>query len=89
MAYAFDTLSYSKTLREAGIAQDHAEAHAQAAREVIMVELVTKEDLRAAKDELRSAMELETLRLTIRLGSITAAGLVAMTGVLATLIKVL
>jgi hypothetical protein len=54
-----------------------------------MVELVTKEDLRAAKDELRSAMELETLRLTIRLGSITAAGLVAMTGVLATLIKVL
>jgi hypothetical protein len=47
MAYAFDTLSYSKTLREAGIAQDHAEAHAQAAREFIMVELVTKEDLRA------------------------------------------
>ena len=87
MAYAFDTLSYSKTLREAGIAQDHAEAHAQAAREFIMVELVTKEDLRAAKDELRSAMELETLRLTIRLGSMIVAGLVTTFGALAALIK--
>ncbi len=89
MAYAFDTLSYSKTLRAAGIPTEHAEAHAAAAREFIMVDLVTKEDLRATKDELRSAMELETLRLTIRLGSITAAGLVAMTGVLATLVKLL
>ncbi len=32
MAYAFDTLGYSKALREAGIPTDHAEAHAQAAR---------------------------------------------------------
>ncbi|ACK86271.1 hypothetical protein [Methylorubrum extorquens] len=75
MAYAFDTLGYSKTLRAAGIPAEHAEAHAEAAREFIMVDLVTKEDLRAAKDELRSAMELETLRLTVRLGSIVAAGI--------------
>lgn len=75
MAYAFDTLGYSKTLRAAGIPTEHAEAHAEAAREFIMVDLVTKEDLRAAKDELRSAMELETLRLTVRLGSIVAAGI--------------
>ncbi|WP_156295503.1 MULTISPECIES: hypothetical protein [Methylobacterium] len=52
-----------------------------------MVDLVTKEDLRAAKDELRSAMELETLRLTIRLGSMIVAGLVTTFGALAALIK--
>ena len=67
MAYAFDTLGYSKALREAGIPTDHAEAHAQAAREFIMVDLVTKEDLRLA-------LELQTLQMTVRLGGIVAAG---------------
>ncbi len=66
MAYAFDTLGYSKALREAGIAQDHAEAHAAAAREFIMVDLVTKEDL-------RTALELQTLQMTVRLGGLIAA----------------
>ncbi|KMO19755.1 hypothetical protein [Methylobacterium indicum] len=80
MAYAFDTLGYSKALREAGIAQDHAEAHAAAAREFIMVDLVTKEDL-------RTALELQTLQMTVRLGGLIAAGFVAMFGALAALIK--
>jgi len=44
-----------------------AEAHAEAAREFIMIELVTKQDLQAAMDTL-------TLRLTVRLGGIVAAG---------------
>lgn len=76
MAYAFDTLGYSKALREAGIPTDHAEAHAQAAREFIMADLVTKEDLRLA-------LELQTLQMTVRLGGIVAAGFAA----LAALIK--
>ena len=42
MAYAFDTLGYSKALREAGIAPEHAEAHPAAAREFVMVDLVTR-----------------------------------------------
>jgi hypothetical protein len=50
MAYAFDTLEYSKTLREAGIAPEHAKAHAAAAREFIMHEIVTKEDLRLSQE---------------------------------------
>ncbi|KMO14841.1 hypothetical protein [Methylobacterium platani] len=80
MAYAFDTLGYSKALREAGIPIDHAEAHAAAAREFIMHEIVTKDDLRVA-------LELQTLQITVRLGSLTAAGFVAMFGALAALIK--
>ncbi|KMO33058.1 hypothetical protein VQ02_22035 [Methylobacterium variabile] len=71
MAYAFDTLGYSKTLRAAGIPTDHAEAHAEAAREFIMVDLATKEDL-------RSALQLQTLQITVRLGGIVGAFIAAL-----------
>jgi acyl dehydratase len=65
--YAFDTLGYAKRLREGGVPNPQAEAHAEAAREFIMIELVTKQDLQAAIDT-------QTLRLTVRLGGIVAAG---------------
>jgi len=50
MAITFDTLGYAKRLRDNGIDQKHAEAHAEAARDFIMPELVTKADLKAALD---------------------------------------
>jgi hypothetical protein len=93
VAYAFDTLGYSKRLREAGVSSDQAEAHAEAAREFIMTELVTKQDLKvdlqaaidplrvaittlqARIDTLQVAIDTQTLRLTVRLGGIVAAGI--------------
>ena len=69
MAYAFDTLGYSKRLREAGVPQQQAEAHAEAAREFVMGELVTKTDLALSLDNLK-------LSLTVRLGGMLAAGIV-------------
>jgi hypothetical protein len=33
MAFAFDSLGYAKKLRDAGVPQDQAEAHAEAARD--------------------------------------------------------
>ena len=42
MAFAFDTLGYAKHLRDVGVPQDQAEAHAEAARQFIMAELVTR-----------------------------------------------
>jgi hypothetical protein len=85
MAWAFDTLGYAKRLREAGVPNPQAEGHAEAAREFIMTELVTKQDLQvqlqAAIDPLRAAItaleariDTQTLRLTVRLGGIVAAG---------------
>lgn len=62
MALAFDTLGYAKRLREAGIKSADAEAHAEAARDFIMREVVTKSDLQAALD-----------RQTIKLGAIIVA----------------
>lgn len=86
VAWAFDTLGYSKRLRDAGVPNPQAEAHAEAAREFIMTELVTKHDLQAAInslearlgariDTLQAAMETQTLRLTVRLAGIVAAGI--------------
>jgi hypothetical protein len=71
VAWAFDTLGYAKRLRDAGVANPQAEAHAEAAREFIMGEVVTKTDMQAAMDTL-------TLRLTVRLGGMIAAGIGAL-----------
>jgi hypothetical protein len=68
MAYAFDTLGYAKRLRDAGVPQAQAEAHAEAAREFVMGELVTKTDLALSLDNLK-------LSLTVRLGGLLAAGI--------------
>src|SRR3954462_11384059 len=60
VAWAFDTLGYSKRLREAGIPNPQAEAHAEAAREFIMTELVTKQDLLAVRQDLQATkLELQ------------------------------
>lgn len=65
--------------------QEQAEAHAGAAREFVMTELVTRYDLDTVRRELQSSIdttrrELEaamdnlTLRLTVRTGIMLAAG---------------
>jgi hypothetical protein len=80
MAYAFDTLGYAKRLRAAGISQEQAEAHAEATRDFVMVDLVTKADLQAAMDTL-------ALRLTLRLGVMLTTGLATTIGILTAIIK--
>jgi hypothetical protein len=64
MAYTFDSLGYAKRLRDRGLPQDQAEAHAEAARDFIMAELVTKTDLLATKQELQ--IEIRTLQTELR-----------------------
>jgi hypothetical protein len=72
---AFDTLGYSKRLRDAGLEQPTAEAAAEAARDYIMTNIVTK-------DYLREALDTMTLRLTVRLGGILAAGIAILAAIL-------
>jgi hypothetical protein len=90
VAWAFDTLGYAKRLRDAGVPNPQAEAHAEATREFIMTELVTKQDLlavrqdlQATKQELQATIDTLALRLTVRLGGIMVAGV----GALALLIR--
>ena len=75
MAYVFDTLGYARRLRDAGLEQRLAEAHAEAARDFVMHELVTKEDLRLSLDTLG-------LRLTVRLGLMLAASVAILAAIL-------
>jgi hypothetical protein len=59
----FDSLGYARFLRDGGVPPDQAETHPEAARRFIMADLVTKEDL-----------DVQTLRITVRLGTMLAAG---------------
>lgn len=94
MAYIFDSLGYAKRLRDGGVPQAQAEAHAEAARDFIMAELATKSDWLALKSdllaterklqtELRTSIETLTLRLTVRLGAMIVVAI----GALATILK--
>jgi hypothetical protein len=93
MAFTFDSLSYAKHLRDHGVPQEQAEAHAEAARSFVMAELVTKEDLRTGLETVRHDLEgkienlalrldAQTLRLTVRMGVMLAAGLSILAAVL-------
>jgi hypothetical protein len=75
MVFALDTLGYAKHLRDHGVPSAQAEAHAEAARDFIMGELVTKLDLEAALDRV-------ALRMTLRFGVMLVAGLGALAAIL-------
>ncbi len=68
-------MAYAKRLRDAGIPTAQAEAHAEAAREFIMAELVTKADLTLALDHA-------ALKLTVRLGAMLALGITALAAII-------
>ena len=76
----FDTLGYARFLREGGIAAEQAETHAEAARQFIMTDLATKEDLTIALENMG-------LRLSVRFGVMLAAGLSLMTAILGALLR--
>src|ERR1700730_9916601 len=56
MAFAFDSLGYAKHLRDNGVSQPQAEAHAEAARQFIMAELVTRIDLEVVRRDLDTSL---------------------------------
>lgn len=83
MAIPFDTLGYSKALKSAGVEPLIAEAHAEAARDFIMKELVTKADLQTALSAIDAKLDAQTLRITARMGAMMALGI----GLLGALIR--
>ena len=76
----FDTLGQARFLRDDGIASAHAETHAEAARQFIMADLVTKQDLAAGLENLG-------IRLSVRFGVMLAAGLSLMTAILGAMMR--
>ena len=76
----FDSLGYARFLREGGVPPDQAETHAEAAHRFIMADLATKEDL-------RTALDTQALRITVRVGGMLAVGFGMMTAVIGLLIR--
>ncbi|MBV9251024.1 MAG: hypothetical protein JO227_17470 [Acetobacteraceae bacterium] len=70
MIFVFDTLGYAQRLRDAGVRQQQAEAHAEAARDFIMTELATRADLEALRRELQSGMDRFEARLEAKIAAL-------------------
>ena len=84
----FDTLKYSKRLKDAGVPEQQAEAEAEALSEVLEINLkdiATKEDLAREVDLLRRDMKEMEQRLTIKLGGMMMVSV----GIVAALVKLL
>ncbi len=73
---AFDTLSYARRLKASGFTDQQAETLADATKELVTDQMVTKSFLESELDKL-------SMRLTIRMGTIA----VLCVGALAAVIK--
>ena len=74
-AIAFDTLKFANRLKQAGVPPQQAEAEAAAFAEVLEIsfkELVTKEDLRLTKEELRRDLKDLEMRMEAKIDQLEA-----------------
>ena len=79
---AFDTLSHARRLKASGFSDEQAETLADATRELVVQDFATKGDVATLKTDLvaleqriTAAMDNLSLRLTVRVGVMLAAGL--------------
>jgi|HubBroStandDraft_5_1064220.scaffolds.fasta_scaffold1500863_1 hypothetical protein len=84
---SFDSLTFARRLKAAGFTEAQAEALADANREMVVHDLATKDDLTGLETRLMSVIESVTLRITVRMGIMLAAGLSLMTAIMGALIK--
>ena len=73
-ALGFDTLSYARRLKDAGVDEKQAEAHAEAVRDAMTQGVATKADI--AHLETRIA----EMKFTILMAIVAVGGLVAAVG---------
>lgn len=80
----FDTLQYAKRLKQAGVTEEQAEAHAEALKDLVDDKLATKQDV----VHLERKITEMGYKLTIRLVGMLIAG-IAVLGAFLGLIKFL
>ena len=84
----FDTLAYARTLREAGVEERQAEAHAAAAR-TVRAGLATKADLDSLETRFNARLDTRLAALETRLTIRFFAGLIAVGGLIVAAVKLL
>ena len=72
---AFDTREYARRLKGAGFSDQQAEVLAEANRDLVANDIVTK-------DFLQWEMEKLSMRLTIRMGTIAAVSVAALAAII-------
>ncbi len=68
----FDTLTYARALKEAGVPEQQAEAHAVALRDVVADEVATKADLATVETALKSDLATVEVALKSDIASVEA-----------------
>ncbi len=71
----FDTLQYSKKLRDAGFTEQQAEVQAEALKGIIDDKLATKQDLKRLEERL-------TYKLTMRFGGMLVASVLVLAAII-------
>ena len=85
METAFDTLAYTRRLKDAGVAGTHAEAHADTLRAAFHDGVATKADLAHLETRIEARFAALETRLTVRL----FGGLIALGGSIIAVVKFL
>jgi DNA-binding transcriptional MerR regulator len=82
----FDTLEFSRRLKSAGFTEQQAEVLAEATRDQVTEEMVTKGFLQSEIQRLEQKIETEneklSMRLTIRMGTIGVAVVAALAAII-------
>ena len=96
MPIAFDTLAYAQRLKKVGVPEAQAEVQAQTFAEIIDNNLATKTDLKAESNDIRKEilatktdLKKEIKELELRLIRWFAGFMLAQTGLIAALVKLL
>ena len=89
MAIAFDTLAYAKKLKAVGVPDQQAEIQAETFAEIIDANLATKRDLKELELRLEAQIKESENRTTVNIVKWVAGMLIAQTGVIAALVKLL
>ena len=69
---AFDTLAYARRLKEAGVDDAQAEAHAEAVRDAVTEGVATKADLETSIAGLRTDLKADVARLEGKIENVEA-----------------
>ena len=78
-AAGFDTLSYARRLKDAGVDETQAEAHAEAVRDAITQGVATKADIARLEDKM--ATKTDVAKLETRIAELKVTLLPAIVGV--------
>jgi len=81
--FIFNTLAYSKKLKEAGVPEKQAEVQAEAIAEIIDNKLATKQDIKDLRREIHASAKELMYKISLRFGSM----MVIAVSILAAIIK--